>query len=247
MEALPVQLRKLQRIVAIIMAVGIWNLALPLSVAGAVQCGNAGYLNRFDGIRTVSSVYIAQGTLIDRPVALCTPSDGTSGASAWFMIAGGTHEYAQIGYARVAGQSSTATFTEYNDGTDAPPGWSRSFWPGIFVSGHSHSYVVSYSFSTGHISMTVGGVTKATTPWGADTAWSAPFTGQFFGESWDAGDDVPGTSAAKAAFSSLRVKTCRSCSLSNPTPDSGSPYQDLSFMKFQWVTNPTAFNIWTQR
>ncbi len=143
--------------------------------------------------------------------------------------------------------SATQTFTEYNDGTSTPPGWNRTFWPGIWSPFSTrHSYIVSLSYSTGHVSMTVDGSTKATTPWGADSTWSPGWTGQVFGETLNLGDDVPGTASAKTSFASIQVITCRSCSPSNPSwaIPLGSA---ASYYKYEWVSNPTAFNVWTQR
>lgn len=234
-----------------LVAFSLWIVPASPTLAAAV-CSNAQYVHKFDGDVTLLSnnvVYVS-GSLVDRTIALCTTADGTSGSLAWLMLSGAAaYEYAQIGYGRIQGEvASTTTFTEYNDGSNTHPGWQRSWWPGIFVSGHTHSYVVSFSYTSGHVSMTVDGSTKATTPWGADTTWTGPWNGEFNGEVFDPGDDIAGTAATKAAFSLLKVKLCRTCSLVAPTWDPNyHPIKDLSWMQYQDVNPPNGFNIWTQR
>lgn len=230
-----------------VLAAALTATLLPLGVAvgGAAATGSCGSTsNYFDGGITTSPVYYLSGTITDRNVALCSSNPNTSGASAWLMIAGGgASEYAQIGFARVGGMSSTMRFTEYNDGSNVAPGWARGWYSG-FSAGSNHSYVVSYSFTTGRISMTVDGSTKATTPWGADTSWSPGWEGQVFGETWNTGDDVPGTASARTNFGSLLIRTCRSCSL--VTPSWTMAGSDLSYYQQSWSNNGN-FSVWTQR
>jgi hypothetical protein len=147
--------------------------------------------------------------------------------------------------ATIAGMAATQTFTEYNDGEGVLPNWQRTFYGGIFSAGTNHNYSVVYSFSTGKIYMSVDGSTKATTPWTPEQEWHTGWHGQFFGETLDRGDDVSGTPAAKTNFTALGNILCRGCSYVNPpNPDD---VQDLAVYKFVWVTQPTSFNIWTER
>jgi hypothetical protein len=220
----------------------VFGLETVSPVAAAVSCGTT--THSFDGGVTSSPNYYVSGTINDRSISLCSGIPPSSGASAWLMIAGGcANEYAQIGFGKLSTMSSTKRFTEYNDGSNQAPGWVRTFYLG-FSGGSTHNYVVSFSFTTGHVSMTVDGSTKATTPWGADTTWCGQWTGQINGETLNTGDDVPGTASAKTHFGSLLVKECRGCSLVSPSWLAlGS---DRSYYKIN-VLSSQSFDIWTQR
>lgn len=236
-----------RRVALLVVAALSSTLVLPQSAAATASC-QATSSNYFDGGITTTPNYYVSGSITDRTVSLCTGSAPQgSAASAWIMIAGGgAHEYAQIGFANLLGETSGTTkrFTEYNDGSDVAPGWVRSYWPG-FSAGTVHTYVVSFSFASGRISMIVDGSTKANTPWGADTSWSSGWTGQVMGETVNLGDDVPGTSSTIAtAFGSLLVKTCRGCS--QTTPAWLWRMSDVSYYKYSW-TNSANFKVWTQR
>lgn len=94
--------------------------------------------------------------------------------------------------------------------------------------------------------MAFDGVTKATTPFSIEGGeWATPWKGNWYGETLDRGDDVPGTAAGKAAFRSVGVVIQRNGAYVNPR--SVTTRQDLSVYKFQWVSNPVSFDIWTQR
>jgi hypothetical protein len=218
----------------------------PPAVAQAIAaCGDAGVVHRFAGFKTGSPQYGATAQIRDRAIALCSNAAGaTSGASAWVMLAGGsTHEYAQAGFARIAGMPGALRFTEYNDGEDAAPNWNRSWWNG-FSAGTNHAYTIAYSFSTGRITGTVDGQTLFTTPWSSDTEWHPGWNGQFMGETWDRGDDVPGTAAARTELRGMKAKPCRGCAYAEVGGISGS---DLAAYRIAWVDQTSALNIWTQR
>jgi hypothetical protein len=217
-------------------------------VRAAVACMDPPGVNIFAGMVTTSPTYGSSGYIVDRTISLCSAVSGaSSGASAWVMLAGGgAHEYAQIGYGKLAGMAATQTFTEYNDGSTTPPNWARLFYAGIFSAGANHSYIVSYNFSSDRVGMSVDGSSKATTPWGAPFVWQTGWTGQFNGETLDRGDDIPGTQASPAEFSLITTKSCHGCSYVQPTvAASGS---DLAVYKFAWVIGTdTRFRVWTQR
>jgi hypothetical protein len=216
------------------------------SADAAAACGDAAWVNRFDGYFTVASQYGAKGTLRDRTIFLCSNVNGaTSAASAWVMLAGGgANEYAQVGYAKIAGMAGTTRFHEYNDGESNPPNWNRTWWNG-FAAGTNHDYRVEYNFSTGKISGSVDGQTFFTTPWSPDAGeWHAGWNGQFAGETLDRGDDVPGTAASKAQFRDAMAKSCRGCAYA---PVDGFLISDLGVYKKELVNNDLDFNIWTQR
>jgi hypothetical protein len=203
-------------------------------------------VNRFDGFFTVSPQYGAKGTLKDRTIALCSNVNGaTSAASAWVMLAGGgANEYAQVGYAKIAGMAGTTRFHEYNDGEGNPPNWNRTWWNG-FSAGTNHAYRVEYNFSTGKVSGSVDGQTFFTTPWSADGGeWHPGWNGQFAGETLDRGDDVPGTAASKAQFRDVMAKSCRGCAYAAVD---GFFASDLGVYKWELVNGDVDFNVWTQR
>lgn len=195
-----------------------------------------------DGMYTTSPVYGVKGTVRDRNIVLCANDDGSSAASAWIMVAGGdVYDYAQIGYARIAGMANEKTFTEWSL---SATNWQRTFYAGIFDAGTAHDYHVYYSFTDGMVRMAADGQGLDISP-SVDGHWSPGWTGQFFGETWDRSDNVPGTVANKTDFRRHKTLTCRGCSYGSP--QGATPLSSLSVYKFEWVNKPVAFNIWTQR
>jgi len=75
-------------------------------------------------------------------------------------------------------------------------------------------------------------------------SWTPPWRASWAGETGDPGDDVPGTLAAKASVTGMSVRKCRSCAYTNPTATLASSF---TYYKTQWTSQPTAFDIWTQR
>ncbi|HSO29676.1 MAG TPA: hypothetical protein VLS28_07215 [Candidatus Sulfomarinibacteraceae bacterium] len=223
---------------------------VPTSTVRAVGvCGDVGWTNYFDGYYSTDQVRSSKATIRDRPIFLCNENAGaTSAATAWAMVAGaGGLQYAQAGYIKFAGSANPQAFTEYNDGTsiwDASHWW-RTTYAGIWSNGAQHSYVVDYNATTGKLYMQIDGLTKASTPWSPDLVWNTPWSAQFFGETMDRGDDVPGTPGARTDFSSVAVRHCAGCIWQAPTGN--SLLSDWPYYKFAWTLNPTAFQIYTQR
>jgi hypothetical protein len=215
-------------------------------VAAATTCGSSTYWY-FDGGTTRGPTYYVGGKITDRPIVLCTGNNANnSDSSVWVMIAGGyLYDYAQVGFGREGGTSTPRLFTEYSATTTGQ--WSRTHFSG-FSPGTTHSYSVSFSFSSGQISMNADGVTQARTPFSADAVWGPGWTGQFYGEIHNLGDDFAGTSSAPVIFSNIQLKNTRAGAIFTPTSynywiDRSS---DLSFGKQSW-TSPSSFKIWTQR
>jgi hypothetical protein len=156
-------------------------------------------------------------------------------------------EYAQIGYLRYT-NGSAITFTEFSSGNGGnDPDWRQRTYGGIFSNGTTHSYSVAYNFSTDRISMVVDQSQKDQTPWGAPQEWGGGMRGTFAGETHDPGDDIPGTSDHKVRFQNLRAKTCHGCALADPDVATVNLAPTSASYKFEWVTNPTYFRIWTER
>lgn len=237
--------KRWQRARLVALAAVLVPVALTGPANAATVCVDVGPANQFDGYRSTTSVSGVTGSIVDRDAALCTPGDPTSAFSAWVMLGGGgADQYAQVGYARGAGMTAPVVFTEYNDGTGLAPGWTRSLFTG-WVSGSTKTYSVIYNYSTAKIGMYANGQLLSTTPWCADCVWTPGWTAQFFGETIDRGDDVPGTSSVKTSFTNLSARYCRSCAYTAPVVAAAGSTQ--APYKFQWVSNPTSFNIWTQR
>jgi len=159
------------------------------------------------------------------------------------MVAGyWPSEYAQAGYAQLPG-FATRAFIEYDDGSESG-GWSRIFYAGIWSNGAQHTYTVSYSAQTAKLHFQIDGASKGTTPWSPDVVWHAPWEGQFYSETLDSGDDVPGTAGARADWSLLKVQTTLG---TWKNPDGQVLTSDLAAYKNGWTTWPTAFQTWTSR
>ncbi|MBN2113229.1 MAG: hypothetical protein JW785_03780 [Acidimicrobiia bacterium] len=221
-------------------------LAAPSPADAAVPCGDADWAWYFDGVyeQPASSAYAARATIRERNIALCSNASGvTAGALAWTMLTDSTYSgYAQIGYAEYPAYTTTRRFWEYNDGE----GWWNRLRFADIAAGTDHVYEVVYSFTYGTVGMLVDGSLKQTTPFSIEFGeWPTPWQGQWMGETWDRGDDVPGTSTAKARFGSVGVVVQRAGPYVNPR--NVGTVQSLTVYKFQWVSQPTVFNIWTQR
>jgi hypothetical protein len=231
------------------MAVSVASLGCLLTVsvprvAASAACSTWG--NFFDGGITTSPQYYVSANIMSRDAPLCGNGGQIgSAASAWVMLAGGSHgQYAQVGYLKLGGFDSIPQyFTEYNDGSSTPPGYNRSYY-GAITPGQIHSYFVSYQPSTGHIALGIDGVTRSITPWGADTSWSPGWKAEVFGETWNLGDDVPGTASAPTNFGNILTKNCRSCGAATPTWS--QKVSQSSAYKQSWINNGN-FTIWTQR
>ena len=222
-------------------------LLVAVPSGATAPCADSSYVSRFDGIaeNPTSSAYAARATITERNIALCSNALGaTSGAAAWTMLAGadGVDGYAQIGYAELAPGSVTQRFWEYSPDSET---WTRTMFANI-VAGTTHTYSVVYSFTDGRVRMIFDGVTKATTPFSIEFGvWPTPWEGQWFGETLDRGDDMPGISTAKARFQSIGVVIQHGGGYVNPRNPQLPTL--LPFYKFSWVTYPTTFEIWTQR
>jgi len=220
------------------------------AVRAATNCDDGDVWNRFDGNRSdAQRVYAVRGKIRDRKINLCLDpgnTDNDSAASIWVMVAGwNAFEYAQVGYARIAGMAAPQAFIEYNDGENVAPGWARIFLPGIWADAAQHTYVVDYSGITGKLYFSIDGLNKGSMPWSPDFEWSTPWEGQFYAETWDLGDDVPGVAGARADWSLLAVQIAEPGTWVNPEGEQLT--SDLTAYKNGWTVWPTAFQTWTQR
>jgi hypothetical protein len=202
------------------------------------------------------SVRGADAYITNEQPSLCTPGDGTSGSSAWSMVAGaGQNQYAQAGYLTEPGWSAPKMFTEYNDGTrqdgqtTTTQHWSRKFWVTSPATGiHGNAKFATGIYSSGSINILINDQLVDWTPFNPDTTWTAPFNAQFLGETWDPGDDMPGTKSTPAHFTQWQIWTDQGY-LGPPqvlTPKTGAYYY-YAFTPSGTSTSYSGVDIWTDR
>lgn len=217
----------------------------PRSASAVAPCSEEFIANHFDGmISNFSPTYSARGSIFDLLIPLCSTGDGTSGGSTWVMVSGGgSGEYVQVGFARTAGMPAPMRFVEYNEGEQPH---TRKWFPGwSYQTNHFYEVLFSFGNPPRKFTLKVDGVVLDTTPWSPEGGeWHVGWKGQFFGETWDRGDDISGTNSFRELFSNVKTITCWGCgwgeppSLAHPTP--------LTPYKFNQVSS-NYFEIWTQR
>ena len=214
------------------------------SAAKARPCENDAITHLFDGYRNFdSNTTGAKGNLRDRHAALCvnTTYSETSASGAWIMLSGYYgDEHAQIGFFQRSGMDGEQMFTEWARQGD----WDRKKHYGIFNAGTVHGYRAEYVFESGKAEMRMGGSLYDSTPFDPALNWASPWHAFFSGETWDRGDDMPGTPQNKTHFTQTQVRTCRGCSYHEA--GTHTFYIDNYDYDFQWVDEPTDFNIWTK-
>jgi hypothetical protein len=198
----------------------------------------------------------ADAYITNEQPSLCTPGDGTSGSLDWTMVDGaGQDQYAQAGYMTAPGWSTPKMFTEYNGGTyhdgSAIPSsahWSRKFWvtsPATAIHGNAKFATSMYS---GGMNLLINDQLVDRTLFNPDTTWTAPFESQFSGETWDPGDDMPGTKSTPAHFTQWQIWTDQGY-LGPPqvlTPKT-APYYSYAFTPAGTSTSYSGVDIWTDR
>jgi hypothetical protein len=229
---------------------------------------------------TSLGVHKAKAVIADRIGEPCSDAlggDSVGGTSVWVMVAGlPPWEYAQIGYTMRPGWTSPRGFYQWNSG-ECNPALVANCYNGYYfadlvysgtqnwwASGSTHTYEVKLevdptitSYTAYRIGMSVGGSEKAFTPWDPHAQWTSNtdgaelWSGQFFGETHDLGDDIAGSSGQKTTFRSMAVATCNSCSYVSADPVSASSDQPGIYqIERGGVEIGTCFacmNIWTER
>lgn len=108
----------------------------------------------------------------------------------------------------------------------------------------SHNYQENYEFTTGVLQMWIDNTELAQTNFDPTTVWTAPWQNQWYGETHDPDDDMPGLSSSPEHFRYMQYLPCRSCAWQAPTgvalSNGGSRYAE------SWVTPNYNMNIWTQ-
>jgi hypothetical protein len=224
-------------------------LLSPLSatpVSAAISCQESIAFANFVGTKSDHRHhYAVRAKIRDRPINLCAPNDGDSGSSIWVMLVGEEgFEYAQIGYYKVPGMASPKAFIQYDDGSGGAD-FTHVDLAGIWASGAQHTYVIDYSQISGRLHFSVDGLNKGQTSFSPDTAWHTPWHGQFYAETLDSGDDVPGTASARADWSLVAFQALEPGAWGWIEGEGlTSPY---AFYKATWSHYPDAFQTYTQR
>lgn len=136
-------------------------------------------------------------------------------STAWTMIAGGSGGYAQTGFMRYAG-ARTKNFAEYNPGGSGST-FTRVFGNANLVSGDLYHYWQLYSTNCppleaggpnrSCIVLKVNDATLSYTNFNPYSAWSTPFSNQYFGETTYQESTIPGTSAVPTDFNNAQWLT----------------------------------------
>jgi hypothetical protein len=202
-------------------------------------CGNRS--NYFDGFDTRDfTLYGAYGNINTRAGALC--SGGTGASAAWTMVAdnyfSGGGGYAQSGYASQTGNVTARYFSQYRKFSSNTP---TTVWGGN-ASG-TNLFITNYHFDTGHLYMYVNNTVLDHTAFDpAAGVWVGPWDGQYFGETWNPGDDMPGIAGTHVTFSTLRYDKCRSCGwVSIPTGHGAV----TGSSRYHFSGSTAQFDIWT--
>jgi hypothetical protein len=235
--------------------------ALPANPAAAASsCTTSALMHNFDGARArdATNVNGAYAYISYEPVAICgdiAAADSTTGSLDWVMVnnPNGNNQYAQAGYYRDQHLTAPALFAEYNDGgcsdtscNTTSAHWTRKLFTTTFTVHGLNKFATGLSYGGNAMNMLVNDQIILTTPWDPHTAWTVPtgWEAQFFGETWDVGDDMPGTVAYPAKFRT--VTTWGSTSGVGPAalvPSDSYP----AFYKQTFYTNNGGFDIWTDR
>lgn len=233
--------------------------AAPASASS--QC-RPGFLHQFAGILVspgVDTVWRAKANISFQNTQMCTTRssdvDGTHGVLWFTMVAGrGENQYAQIGFARIQNMTAAKLFTEYNDGTrvDGQTGATTASWRRQFF---NSSLTLNYQYDMrvyrnccfpngGQFSMASGSSVFEATPFRPEDKWIAPFQGQFLGENWDTGDDMPGRPDDHAEFRGVQIGTDRVYDTYRPfTPEERTIVQDGTGNYASLIS--TGFDIWS--
>jgi len=216
--------------------------------------------NWFDGFEDSKAAWGASAWIITRTGSSCTVNDPAGNADfevAWSMVCGNscssTSQYAQSGYNRNRDWTYNEFFAEYTN-PSCNAGFCDKFL-GNTYNGDNYPYYSVYNSSQHDIQMFAAGNVLMST--GYDPAnpndpdhWSSPWHTEYNGETFNGGDDVPGTSSAMASFTSVAYATTQWNGSGSPsfTNVNDSPF-DNSFPTKRYYSfknsGSSAFNIYT--
>lgn len=214
--------------------------------AGATtSCADSTDISRFAGAESPVGPIIGASAGIEYQYPyLCTETPGsTSGVSVWAMIYGGfgdTDGYAQAGYLRSPG-GYQHFFSQYNRCYPACGGGGTVISPSSPT--QPHNYKVLYDSNVHRIRMYWNANLLDTTSWDPYAVWSGANQAQYFGETHDRGDDVPGTSANVLQFTNASVQDAFTGT--NVAPAALNHNVTPGTRYYSWVWSNMALDIWT--
>lgn len=229
-------------------------MTTPVAANHQASCSDL-YTNRWSGIGISGQKHGAVATLEGQTLDQCLNPGfiEVSGSWAWVNVVGpADYDIVQIGvgkcrepglndcdstmrvYWAYGRRKSSPGCSAYSDRGPTPTKIQQS-------DGLSHSYKVWHA--TNYWRVYLAGVQKASVA-EAEICWT-PSGAQWFGESWDAGDAIGGTSANKFRFSSAQYANSEGGAFTN-TSFSSCNINSGSIYKCS-VVSGTSFDIWTSR
>jgi hypothetical protein len=170
-----------------------------------------GAIMQFDGwTDSANQGWGTSANITTRVPAFCTTTDASNDfIYAWSMIEDTNgNNYAQIGYRINHGSGTTYIWSEYKY-SSCGGGFCDSTGPAT-SNGQNYQYYEDFdTYIYYDIDMGYGGTLLDATAYDPSCTcvganyWPGPWKHQFFGENYNAGDDVPGLSTSHATFSSL--------------------------------------------
>lgn len=213
------------------------------------------------GAATVTS---ARASITDRVVNTCV---GQPRVSIWAMIANPSGSsvgamYAQYGYLKYGTQTTAKYFYEFNDGTCfgiggvptpqcSDPTHFKLVQGANINPGTTHEYqVVLVCYNPDNVcafDLYRDGSRNGSTPWDPRIAWGSAigWDAQFFAETHNYEDDVPGTPSYPAIISDPRIQLAAGGSWQKP--DHNTTADDFPAAYRYSENNFDDFEVWTSR
>ena len=191
---------------------------------------------QFDGSYVSANEYGASAVISSGAGALC--GTAWSRSEDWVMLAGqgSTTRYAQSGQVRNAGTNSPVYFAEYNND------FGKAVYKAIGnTDTNSHSYYEVYNFAPGNVTMWKDGTSILTTNFDPIIAWGG-MVPEFFGETHDSGDDMPGGFFIPAQYSSMSMVTSRTSGWVSTTQLTS---RNTNSARYAEGVGTSSMNIWT--
>lgn len=249
---------------AMIASYGLFYVTAP--IASAAQCVDNGNANYYDGGNSSGSTsfYGVRAKIESRPMNTCGNSGSTSfgGVSAWTLLQAnsvttGKPQFAQVGYAQTGAFSrygfNDRTIFSFNTkscyanatcGQNSPI--SYSFYNVTPPAGMTF-YSVYLDGNDDRITMANDGVVYKKLNFDVTGKWEPFWGGVFSGETFDAGDNMPGTVTNKTSFESLQWFNSTG-GINNFSASNVYARQDRpGVYKRETYNSGTAYRIWTER
>ena len=227
--------------VAVILTSAVCVLAPTAAHANSTNCSG---IQASVGYHELSSTgaWGAEANIEVRPIPICiTDTSSVNRGMAWAMFygtSGGVSVWTQVGYKHVYGFVSRH-YSQYNTGSGAVNTYVSSTFPST---GSTYLYHAEWQSSCGCHKNIVGALVISSV---THSTWSSP-RGAWFGEaSYSDSNDVPGTLADEAHFSSVSVQPSSSSTSFTLVPSSNITGYTQSPRYFKSSYSGSAFDIWT--